>query len=86
MESWDFTATGTTFHEGYTAATDCQTCHEPDGTGIAPGVVSEFHNGLVTERGGIIWDGIDTSVTEGAKFDWQITGIVDDGTNLLISW
>jgi OmcA/MtrC family decaheme c-type cytochrome len=48
--------------------------------------VTAFHNGLVTERGGIIFNGDDTSVTEGAKFDWQITGIVDNGTNLAISW
>lgn len=86
MESWDFTATGTTFHQSYTAATDCQTCHEPDGSGIAPGTVAEFHNGLETERVGIIFDGKDLSVTEGAKFTWDITNIVDDGTNLTIDW
>ena len=75
-----------TFHEGYTAATDCQTCHEADGTGIAPGTVADFHNGLETERVGIIYGGEDLSVTEGAKFTWDITDIVDDGTNLKISW
>ncbi|MBT8082697.1 MAG: hypothetical protein KJO56_09770, partial [Gammaproteobacteria bacterium] len=45
-----------------------------------------FHNGIITERDGVIWDGVDASVAEGAKFDWQITGVVDDGTNLAISW
>ena len=34
MESWDFTASGTTFHESMTEATNCQTCHAPNG--IAP--------------------------------------------------
>jgi OmcA/MtrC family decaheme c-type cytochrome len=86
MESWDFTTTGTTFHESMTEATDCSTCHNSTPTGVAPATVTAFHNGLLTERGGIIWNGVDTSVTEGAKFDWQITGIVDDGTNLAISW
>ena len=28
MESWDFTESGTTFHEAYTEATNCQTCHK----------------------------------------------------------
>jgi OmcA/MtrC family decaheme c-type cytochrome len=54
--------------------------------GIAPATVTAFHNGLETEREGIIWDGVDTSVTEGAKFTWTITGVVDDGTDLAISW
>jgi OmcA/MtrC family decaheme c-type cytochrome len=86
MESWDFTASGTTFHESMTEATDCTSCHNSTPTGVAPATVTAFHNGLVTERGGIIFNGDDTSVTEGAKFDWQITGIVDNGTNLSISW
>ncbi|NGP52470.1 hypothetical protein, partial [Thioalkalivibrio sp. XN8] len=29
---------------------------------------------------------VDTSVVEGDKIDWQITGVVDDGTDLAISW
>jgi OmcA/MtrC family decaheme c-type cytochrome len=86
MASWDFTTSGATFHSSYTGNEDCQVCHEPDGTGIAPGVVTEFHNGLETERVGIVWDGVDTSVTEGAKFTWSITDIVDNGTTLAISW
>ena len=84
MESWDFQASNLTFHETMTEATDCTVCHNPS-SGF-PYTVAGFHNGLVTERGGIIWEGLDTSVTEGAKFDWQITGVVDDGTNLSISW
>ena len=54
MESWDFTASGTTFHETMTAATNCQTCHNSSPTGIAPATVAGFHNGLETERVGII--------------------------------
>ncbi|MCM2311814.1 MAG: cytochrome c3 family protein, partial [Steroidobacteraceae bacterium] len=84
MESWDFTASGTTFHEAYTEATNCTTCHAPNG--IAPATVAAFHNGLETERVGIIYGGQDLSVSEGKKFTWQITNIVDDKTNLKISW
>ena len=65
---------------------DCQVCHTDPAWRLARATVAEFHNGATTERGGIIWDGVDTSVTEGAKFVWEITGIVDDGTNLAISW
>jgi OmcA/MtrC family decaheme c-type cytochrome len=86
MESWDFTTSGTTFHESMTAATDCATCHNATPTGVAPATVTGFHNGLLTGRGGIVWNGVDTSVVEGDKIDMQITGIVDDGANLAISW
>ena len=85
---WDFT--GLEFH--LTNIPDPNTfdcaagCHEPGGLATEKVVVAEFHNGMTTGRGGIIWDGVDTSVTEGAKFDWQITGVVDDGVNLAISW
>ena len=73
------------FHADLVETDDCQLCH--DGSiSTAPQTVAEMHNGSTTERGGIIWDGVDTSVTEGAKFVWEITGVVDDGTNLAISW
>jgi OmcA/MtrC family decaheme c-type cytochrome len=86
MASWDFTGPpDLTFHNTLAnpETADCTVCH--DGA-IAPATVADFHNGATTGRGGIIWDGVDTSVTEGAKFVWEITGIIDDGTNLAISW
>jgi OmcA/MtrC family decaheme c-type cytochrome len=87
MASWDFTG-GLEFHltlpDPETA--DCQVCHDAGGVAAGKVVVSDFHNGLTTERGGIVFNGVDTSVTEGAKFVWEITGVVDDGTNLAISW
>jgi OmcA/MtrC family decaheme c-type cytochrome len=88
MESWDFTASGTTFHETMTEATNCQTCHNSSATGIAPATVTGFHDGLETERVGIIWKGDDLSVTEGAKFNWTITKVVDNKATgkLEISW
>ncbi|HWJ06735.1 MAG TPA: cytochrome c3 family protein, partial [Steroidobacteraceae bacterium] len=85
MESWAF-ETGLSFHASYTGAEDCQVCHIADGTGVARGTVAKMHNGLLTERGGIIWDGVDTSVVEGDKIAMAITGIVDNGTSLAISW
>ena len=87
MDSFDFTATAFHLNIADPETADCTLCHKPAASGgIARATVAEFHNGTTTGRGGIIWDGVDTSVTEGAKFDWQITGVVDDGTNLAISW
>jgi OmcA/MtrC family decaheme c-type cytochrome len=84
MDGFDFT--GLEFHLNIAnpGTADCQQCHV-DG-GVARATVADYHNGIVTARGGIIFDGVDTSVTEGAKFVWTIDGIVDDGINLEISW
>ncbi|NHA14912.1 cytochrome c3 family protein [Thioalkalivibrio sp. XN279] len=83
MDGFDFT--GLEFHltipDPLTA--NCGQCH--DGS-LAGADVTAYHNGLTTERGGIIFDGVDTSVVEGDKIDWQITGVVDDGVELAISW
>ena len=49
----------------------------------------DFHDGLETERVGIIYGGQDLSVTEGKKFsEWKITKVVDNKTSgkLEISW
>jgi len=88
--SWDFSG-GLDFH--LTLADplthDCASaCHEVGGAATNYVAVTDFHNGLTTGRGGIIFDGVDTAVTVGALFDWQITGVevVDEGANLAISW
>jgi OmcA/MtrC family decaheme c-type cytochrome len=88
MKSWEagFAESGLTFHNSFTAATNCQGCHTPDGKGLARGTVAAYHNGLLTERGGIIYQGADTSVVEGDKIKMEITGVVDNGTNLAITW
>ena len=83
MDGFDFTATPFHLTIANPETADCSVCH--DGS-LAPPTVTGFHNGLTTGRGGIIWDGVDTSVTEGAKFVWEITGVVDDGTDLAITW
>jgi OmcA/MtrC family decaheme c-type cytochrome len=87
MKSWEdkFAKTGLTFHNTMTEATDCSsTCHKPGG--IARDTVRKFHDGLETERAGIIYGGEDLSVSYTKRFTWQITSIVDDKTNLKISW
>jgi len=93
MESWEegFEETGTTFHLNYTAATNCAECHNSSASAAAPGLVDvrDFHDGLETERVGIIYGGADLSVTQGApKFNWQISQVVDNKTSgkLEISW
>jgi OmcA/MtrC family decaheme c-type cytochrome len=88
MESWEeeFASSGTTFHESMNETTDCQVCHKAGGVAAGLTKVTDFHNGFETERVGIIWDGVDTSVTEGKKMTMTITGVVDDGTNQKISW
>jgi OmcA/MtrC family decaheme c-type cytochrome len=86
MDSWDFTASGLTFHEGFAPTEDCTACHKTGGVASGKVLVTDFHNGLETERVGIIYDGEDISVAWGADFNWKITGVVDDKTNLKISW
>ena len=75
-------------HAGFNETTNCQLCHTTDVGAPAPNVliVTDVHNGIETGNDGIIFDGVDTSVTEGEKFVWEITNIADDGTNLAITW
>jgi OmcA/MtrC family decaheme c-type cytochrome len=71
-------------HETFTD--NCENCHVAGEVGAAYQVVTDVHNGLTTERSGVIWDGVDTSVTEGDKIAWTITDVADDGANLTITW
>jgi len=77
-----------TFHNTFAPTEDCTACHRTGGVASSKVVVTQFHNGLETERVGIIWDGDDTSVTQGKDFTWKITKVVDDKTagKLNISW
>ena len=86
MDSWDFTASGLTFHEAFAPTEDCTVCHNPNGVAAAKDVVTEFHDGLETERVGIIYGGEDLSVSWGERFTWKIDSVVDDKTNLKINW
>jgi OmcA/MtrC family decaheme c-type cytochrome len=86
MTSWDFVAAGVGFHTAYDGTQDCQACHNDTATGIARATVAEFHNGLTTGNAGLIRDGRDASVTEGARIDHQITGVTRTGDSLAITW
>ena len=85
MDSWEF-APPAFSHEGVTG--DCQSCHSPGNATGAPSTVTQMHNGIETERVGLIWDGEDRSVTDGQLFTWQITNVVDSvaGGTLAITW
>ena len=90
-DDWDFT--GIEFHlTGIPdpLTHDCQTaCHAGNGIASTKVAVADFHNGLNPggdSRRGPMYNGVDVSVEEGARFDWTITDIVDDGVNLAISW
>lgn len=71
-------------HNNYTAATVCSNCH--DGGLSTKQVVADFHNGLLTGRSGLIYDGVDVSVIEGAKVDMQITGVTRNVNDLVVTW
>lgn len=73
-------------HTNFNSATNCAPCHDGN---IAPNKAADFHNGLQTERAGLIWNGQDVSVTEGAKIAMNITGVSYDAENpnkLILTW
>jgi OmcA/MtrC family decaheme c-type cytochrome len=79
-----FDHTGTTVfggqeHSGFDWNTDCSSCHGAK-------TVNDFHNGLLTERAGLIYGGQDVSVTEGAKVDMQISSVTRNASSLVVVW
>jgi OmcA/MtrC family decaheme c-type cytochrome len=64
---------------------DCASCHSATGT-AAKKKFSDFHNGLLTERAGIIWDGADQSVEQGKRIAVSISKISRSANNLVIEW
>lgn len=70
-------------HKTYTAATNCGGCH--DGF---PGksTVAEMHNGDVTGRNGLIWDGADQSVELGKRLVMSIDSVTVSGGNMVVTW
>jgi hypothetical protein len=64
----------------------CGQCH--DGLN-APDTAADFHNGIKTERTGIIWDGEDLSVVWGKRVKIEITKVAVDPTGsstIAVSW
>ena len=92
-ESWDFSG-GLGFHLTAPEDVNCASadCHSVTGGANLLVNVPDFHNyqsatvGITTERGGFIFDGVDTAVEEGQLFTWTIDDIVDDGVDLTITW
>jgi OmcA/MtrC family decaheme c-type cytochrome len=70
-------------HAGFDSTTTCSTCH--NGT-VAPATIAGFHNGLLTDRSGLLWEGADQAVELGATVDMQITGVTVNGNNLEVTW
>ncbi|HET8725761.1 MAG TPA: hypothetical protein VFM53_16310, partial [Anaeromyxobacteraceae bacterium] len=64
-----------------TSYTACGTCHAGEAADV-----NGFHNGLRTERAGLIWNGQDQSVALGAKMDMQITAIARTDNTLAVTW
>jgi len=69
----------TALNAGTTALTTCTNCH-PTAT------AKDFHNGLKTERAGLLWDGEDQAVKIGATINLAITEVAVAGTNLNVKW
>ena len=87
-ENWDgfhqdMSVAGGEDHTAFDATEDCASCH--DGS-YAPATVAEMHNGLLTGRSGLIWDGIDVSAVEGAKIATTISSVARSGNNVVVTW
>lgn len=70
-------------HRSFTAATNCATCHA--GTATAD-QLADFHNGLKTERNGLIWDGADQSVVQGKRLAMKIESVTPVAGTLQVRW
>ena len=66
---------------GHLAFLPAQACACHDGQ-----TVSTFHNGSLTERRGLIWDGADQSVEQGKRLAMAILSVTPTAPNLVITW
>ncbi len=74
------------FHRGYTALAPqsaCAMCHSGV---LAAANAAAFHNGLETERAGLIYDGADQSIVLAENYEVEITGVTVNGTDLVVTW
>lgn len=72
------------FHANQGPTTDCAFCH--NGTISQKTKLSDFHDGLVTERAGVIWAGDDQSVEVGKTIRMAIGSVTPAAGNLVITW
>ncbi|MDD2734420.1 MAG: hypothetical protein PHF56_10805 [Desulfuromonadaceae bacterium] len=85
-QNWDgFGANLPAAHKSYTTATNCNACHSAD---PAMATVGGMHNAaeMSTGNGGLLYDGVDVGVVEGAKITQKITGVTRTGDKLAITW
>lgn len=88
-QNWDGYAASTfgglSSHKNMTATGNCAVCH--DGA-TAPATIGAIHNKaeLSTGNGGLLYNGVDLSVTEGANTVVTIKSVAKDGNNLVIKW
>jgi OmcA/MtrC family decaheme c-type cytochrome len=95
-DSWDGfpnTVVGGTlagFHRSLTETSSCASCH--DGS-TAPATANGLHNSpnntagfTYTDRNGLIWNGVDQSVAEGARLGMSIDSVTVNGANLEVAW
>lgn len=72
-------------HLNYTAATNCNACHSAD---PSLSTVGGVHNTaeLSTGNGGLLYNGADVGLVEGAKIEQKITGVTRTDKVLAIKW
>ncbi|MFL5301195.1 MAG: multiheme c-type cytochrome, partial [Anaeromyxobacteraceae bacterium] len=73
------------FHQTMTSATACTDCHA---AAVMPTLskARDFHDGLLTERAGLLWGGQDQSVELGKRVALKIDAVAVQGTNLVVTW
>lgn len=81
----NWTGFGPANHSAFTTATNCNGCHGADPS-IA--TVGAIHNRaeLSTGNGGLLYDGVDVGLVEGAKITQKITGVTRTSNNLAVTW
>jgi OmcA/MtrC family decaheme c-type cytochrome len=76
-------------HRSFNITTACGDCHKPLGAAANLLTVADAHNGLKTERAGLIYGGADQSVVLGARLKMQITSVEadpDGAGTILVKW
>jgi OmcA/MtrC family decaheme c-type cytochrome len=72
-------------HTAFDSNTSCASCHAAMGDDPFT-----FHNGLMTGRAGLLWDGQDQSVVQGARIAMAVTGVAAPdasfANSLTVTW
>lgn len=87
-QNWDgFKGTAISFHTGMTTATNCAVCHDGN---TAPATMGAMHNkavdGTYTAMGGLVYNGVDLAVVNGAKAEVKIDSVTRTGDKLAVKW